>query len=66
MIDTKYKGRAFKVLNFTRWVVVVSGPALIEEMRKTKEDEFSLHEALDTVCSGFRRPFAIPDFGLTP
>lgn len=46
---SKYKGRAFKVLNFTRWVVVISGPTLLEEIRRTKEDEFSLYEALDSV-----------------
>lgn len=41
----KYKGRPFKVANFNRWLVVVSGPKLIDDIRKAAEHELSFEEA---------------------
>ncbi|TCD68632.1 hypothetical protein EIP91_010287 [Steccherinum ochraceum] len=42
----KYKGGAFKVPELFRWLVVVTGPQLIEELRKAGDDELSFDEAV--------------------
>jgi hypothetical protein len=41
-----YRGRLFKVAMLDRWLVVVSGAQLIEELRALPERDMSLHEAL--------------------
>jgi len=41
----KYKGRAFRIPEFTRWVVVVSGPNLVDELRKASDNEMSSSHA---------------------
>ncbi|EMD42273.1 hypothetical protein CERSUDRAFT_79864 [Gelatoporia subvermispora B] len=41
----KYKGSTFKVAMFDRWLVVVSGRSLIEELRRLKDDQASLEKA---------------------
>jgi cytochrome P450 len=42
----KYKGTPFKVANINRWLVVVSSPKLVEELRKAEDDELSFMEAM--------------------
>ncbi|EKM60640.1 uncharacterized protein PHACADRAFT_246674 [Phanerochaete carnosa HHB-10118-sp] len=42
---TKYKGRPFKVANFNRWLVIVSGPQLVDDIRKAADHELSFEEA---------------------
>ncbi|THH31099.1 hypothetical protein EUX98_g3096 [Antrodiella citrinella] len=42
----KYKGGAFKVPQLFRWEVIVTGPKLIEELRKAGDDELSFDEAV--------------------
>ncbi|GJE90628.1 cytochrome P450 [Phanerochaete sordida] len=42
----KYKGRVFRVADLNRWTVVVSTPALIEELRKAPEEALSFHEGI--------------------
>ncbi|CAL1702998.1 unnamed protein product [Somion occarium] len=41
----KYKGRAFKIPEVFRWMVIVTGPKLIEELRKAPDDTLSFEEA---------------------
>ncbi|KAJ3488343.1 hypothetical protein NLI96_g2934 [Meripilus lineatus] len=41
----KYKGDIFKIPLIDRWLVVVSGPELIEELRKMPDDKMSFIEA---------------------
>ncbi|KAF8844182.1 cytochrome P450 [Paxillus ammoniavirescens] len=41
----KHKGTPFKVADLYRWTVVVSGPQLVEEVRKASDDELSFAEA---------------------
>lgn len=42
----KHHGRMFKVVMLDRYLVVVTGPELIEELRSMPEADFSLHESL--------------------
>ncbi|KAF8844252.1 cytochrome P450 [Paxillus ammoniavirescens] len=41
----KHKGRPFKVARMYRWMVVVSGPQFVEDMRKASDKELSFMEA---------------------
>ncbi|PCH44104.1 cytochrome P450, partial [Wolfiporia cocos MD-104 SS10] len=41
----KYKGSVFRVPMFDRWVVVVCGAAMCEELRRYPEDKMSFYEA---------------------
>ncbi|GLB35977.1 putative cytochrome P450 [Lyophyllum shimeji] len=43
-----YKPSAFKVARFTRWIVVITGPRLVEELRKAPEDEMSYDATTDS------------------
>ncbi|EPQ60474.1 cytochrome P450 [Gloeophyllum trabeum ATCC 11539] len=47
----KYKGRAFKVANIDRWMVIVSGPKLIDEVRRAPDDVLSFTEATNDMLS---------------
>ncbi|THH27901.1 hypothetical protein EUX98_g6286 [Antrodiella citrinella] len=42
---TRYKGGPFKVPELFNWHVVVSGPKMIEELRKAGDDELNFDEA---------------------
>ncbi|KAG5644943.1 hypothetical protein DXG03_007408 [Asterophora parasitica] len=42
---SKYRGGIFKVPGISSWIIVVSGPKLVDELRKAKDAEISLHEA---------------------
>jgi len=39
----------FKVPNLNRWLVIVSGPKLVEELRKAPQDQLSFTEAVNEV-----------------
>ncbi|PCH34303.1 cytochrome P450 [Wolfiporia cocos MD-104 SS10] len=43
----KYKGSAFRIPMFDRWVVVVCGAAMAEELRKVPDDEMSFLQAAE-------------------
>ncbi|TCD62558.1 hypothetical protein EIP91_006736 [Steccherinum ochraceum] len=45
----KYKGKAFKVPEFFRWHVFISGKTLVEELRKANDDELNFMEAMNEV-----------------
>ncbi|KAI0640042.1 cytochrome P450 [Trametes polyzona] len=45
----KYYGRVFKVPYFDRWAVVLSGPRMVDELRRRPEDEFSLTESIENL-----------------
>lgn len=45
----KYKGQIFKVANLNHWLIVVSGPHLIEELRQAPDDELSFSEGINEV-----------------
>jgi len=42
----KYYGSAFKLPTVSRWVVVVSGPDMIEDIRRAADDQLSFREAV--------------------
>jgi hypothetical protein len=46
-----FRGGLFKVAMLDRWLVVVSSPKMIEELRALPESEMSLHEALCQVSN---------------
>jgi len=41
----KYRGKAFKIAEFNKWLVIVSGPQLIDELRRAPDDALSFLEA---------------------
>ncbi|KIJ04805.1 hypothetical protein PAXINDRAFT_49709, partial [Paxillus involutus ATCC 200175] len=45
----KHKGAPFKVARLYRWLVVVSGPQFVEDVRKASDDELSFAEATNEV-----------------
>ncbi|KAK7446303.1 hypothetical protein VKT23_014509 [Stygiomarasmius scandens] len=42
----KYHGRVFKVRTPDQWLVIVTGPVLLDDVRKTTDDQLSFAEAL--------------------
>jgi hypothetical protein len=47
----QYRHSIFKVPNFSRWTVVVTGSKFIDELRKAPEDVLSFSEATDEVMT---------------
>ncbi|KAG2005558.1 cytochrome P450 [Coprinopsis cinerea AmutBmut pab1-1] len=59
----KYRGSVFKVPTLStanRWLIVASGPNMIEEIRKATEDELSQHDAS---FESFQRDYILRDKG---
>ncbi|THV02256.1 cytochrome P450 [Dendrothele bispora CBS 962.96] len=51
---TKYHGRAFKVRMPDQWVVVVTGPDMINDLRKASDDHMGFEEAVkDTIQTDY-------------
>jgi hypothetical protein len=46
----QYKGSPFKVPKLDRWLVIVSGPEAVEELRHAPENVISIKEAAAEVC----------------
>lgn len=42
----QYRGGAFRIANHNRWHIVVTGPQLIEELKKAPDDVLSFDEAI--------------------
>ncbi|KAF8061617.1 cytochrome P450 [Lyophyllum atratum] len=45
----KYRGAAFKVPGISKWTVVVSGPQMVEDLRKATDDQVSFRDAVADV-----------------
>ncbi|TBU22273.1 cytochrome P450 [Dichomitus squalens] len=45
----QYYGSAFKVALLDRWMVIISGPKMIEDIRRRPEDELSFTETVQTL-----------------
>ncbi|TRM65953.1 hypothetical protein BD626DRAFT_535397 [Schizophyllum amplum] len=45
----QFENRPFKVANLTRWIVIVNGPTLIEELRRGADDVLSFPGAAEEV-----------------
>ncbi|TFK91861.1 cytochrome P450 [Polyporus arcularius HHB13444] len=45
----RYYGSAFKVALFDQWLVVVSGPKLVDDLRKRPDDEASFTESVEEI-----------------
>ncbi|KAL1697532.1 cytochrome P450 [Schizophyllum commune] len=48
--DPYYKDRPFKIANLSRWIVVVSGDSLIEELRRGAEDVLSFSQGTEELA----------------
>lgn len=46
---TQYHGSVFKVALLRHWVVVVSGPKMVEDFRSRPDDELSFTEGIEEV-----------------
>jgi hypothetical protein len=46
----QFKGGVFKVATHDKWMVVVSDPVLIDELRKAPQDELAFDDAVIDVC----------------
>ncbi|KAF8897198.1 cytochrome P450 [Infundibulicybe gibba] len=42
----KYYGRAFRVPTLSKWVIVVSGPDMLDDIRRAPDDQLSFREAI--------------------
>ena len=47
--DIQYKGRAFKIPELSRWRLMLTSPAQIEELRMAPDDTLSFDEATNDV-----------------
>ena len=47
--STQYYGSTFRVAFFDRWLVIVSGPKLVDEILKLPDDEASFMESAEEV-----------------
>jgi hypothetical protein len=47
----QFKGGVFKVATHDKWMVVLSDPMLIDELRKAPQDELAFDDAVIDVCS---------------
>ncbi|KAJ7100090.1 cytochrome P450 [Mycena belliarum] len=64
----KYPGKAFKIALANRWVVILNGPTLIEDLRKAPDDSISLAEGTNSMLHlehtlGYEQhhdPFQVP------
>ena len=50
---SQYKGGLYKIASFERWVVIVSGPKLVDEFARVSDETMSMQGALDAVSSAF-------------
>lgn len=47
----QYKGLPFKLANFDKWIVIISGPKLVEELRQAPDDTLSFSQGVAEVKS---------------
>ncbi|KAI0073032.1 cytochrome P450 [Panus rudis PR-1116 ss-1] len=45
----KYKGGVFKIATYERWLVVVNGPRMVDELRKLPDDQVSFFDASEDI-----------------
>ena len=45
----QFPGSAFKIALFGSWMVMVSGPKMVDELRKKQDDELSFVEGAEEV-----------------
>ena len=62
VISLKYYGTAFKVSTMGRYMVVVSGPDMLEDIRKATDEQLSFRDAVAEVLLRFCRTHQISDF----
>jgi hypothetical protein len=55
----QYYGKAFKIPMISKWMIVVSGPEMIEDIRKADSDKMSFRDANADVFFLLLTPFEI-------
>ena len=56
-VSSQYKGNVFKVPTFSGWLVIASGPEMVDDIRKANDDQLSLKMGMADVCTGLRPEF---------
>ena len=52
----QYRGSIFKIPMLTQWMIVVTGPQLIEDMRRASDDQLSSKDAFaEVICHAYTR-----------
>ena len=52
----QYRGSIFKIPMLTQWMIVVTGPQLIENMRRASDDQLSSRAAsAEVICHAYTR-----------
>ena len=54
-VRLQYRGSVFKIAMLDQWLVVVTGPSMIEELRKRPDTELSFNEGIGEVFRLCRR-----------
>ena len=52
---SQFHESAFKIALFGQWIVVVSGPKIVDDLRKRSDDEVSFIEGVEEVCASASR-----------
>lgn len=45
----QYRDSTFKISNIGRWIVMVSGPQMLDDIRRASEDQISFEDAVGEV-----------------
>lgn len=49
LLSGQYHGSVFKVALLQHWMVIVSGPKMVDELRRRRDDELSFTEGTEEV-----------------
>jgi hypothetical protein len=56
---SQYYGTAFRVPTMSKWMIIVSSPQMVDDIRKADDDQVSFREAVSDVCCYI--PFPVQD-----
>ena len=57
---TQYRGSIFKIPMLSQWMIVVTGPQLIEDMRRASDDQLSEYDAFaEVICHAYTRNLSL-------
>jgi hypothetical protein len=56
----QYRGSIFKIPMLTQWMIVATGPELIEDMRRASDDQLSASDAFaEVICHAYARNLSL-------
>lgn len=47
----QYPGTAFKVPMLSKWMIVISGPKMVDDIRRATDDQVDFNDAVAEVCA---------------